>query len=130
MNAYIAPGLSTLARRKFIYSKIGTSQEYADVMVKVILNSVSSCTGIHEYQMKSSSRKREYTIARQIAMTLIRQQTKLSLKSVGKIFGGRDHSTVIYAKETFNDLMETDSKYSNLVASIERKITEIKIDLK
>lgn len=130
MNAYIAPGLSTLARRKFIYSQIGTSPEESEVMVKVIIDCVTSCTGIAEYHMKSSSRKREHTIARQIAMTLIRQQTKLSLKSVGKIFGDRDHSTVIYAKETFNDLMETDTKYSNLVATIERKVSEIKIDLK
>ena len=43
------------------------------------------------------SRKKEYVKPRQIAMYLIRRELGTSLPSIGEIFGGRDHTTVIHA---------------------------------
>ena len=47
--------------------------------------------------MESSKRKREFTYPRQIAMYLCRELTDLSLPKIGESFGGRDHTTVLYA---------------------------------
>jgi hypothetical protein len=56
--------------------------------------------------MRSPTRKREVVEARQIAMTMIyKLLPAISLKSVGDFFGGRDHSTVIHARQTVEDLM-------------------------
>jgi chromosomal replication initiator protein len=57
------------------------------------------------------SKKRSRIIARprQIAMTLARELTQLSLPEIGNAFGGRDHSTVLHACKTIESLRSTDS---------------------
>jgi chromosomal replication initiator protein len=55
--------------------------------------------------VKSQTRKREIVQASQISMYLAKAHTKSSLKSIGNFFGGRDHSTVIYACQTVEDLL-------------------------
>ena len=72
--------------------------------------------------LKEKTRKREAVQARQISMHFIKQYTKTSLASIGKIFGGRDHSTVIHAVQTVKDLMETDPKFRAKVQEIEKII--------
>ncbi|MFM6975521.1 MAG: chromosomal replication initiator protein DnaA [Sphingobacteriaceae bacterium] len=72
--------------------------------------------------VKSQTRKREIVQARQISMYLAKSHTKTSLKSIGAFFGGRDHSTVIYACQTVEDLIDTDKKFKNYVADIQKKL--------
>jgi chromosomal replication initiator protein len=50
--------------------------------------------------LKGKSRKQELVFMRMIAMTLMTEMTSLSLKGIGEVFGGRDHSTVIHARDT------------------------------
>jgi chromosomal replication initiator protein len=50
--------------------------------------------------LRSKSRKKELVFVRMIAMTLMTEITDLSLKAIGETFGGRDHSTVIHARDT------------------------------
>jgi chromosomal replication initiator protein len=50
--------------------------------------------------LRGKSRKREIVFARMIAMTLMCEQTSLSLKAIGAQFGGRDHTTVMHARDT------------------------------
>ncbi|MFN9582446.1 MAG: chromosomal replication initiator protein DnaA [Bacteroidota bacterium] len=76
--------------------------------------------------VKSKTRKREIVQARQISMFYAKDLTKSSLKTIGMHFGGRDHSTVIHASQTVNDLMETDKKFK---ADIEEIGKRIKINL-
>jgi chromosomal replication initiator protein len=54
----------------------------------------------------SSSRSRPLVTARQMAMYLCRELTDLSLPKIGERFGGRDHSTVIYANNKVRELMQ------------------------
>ncbi|MXV13683.1 chromosomal replication initiator protein DnaA [Hufsiella ginkgonis] len=72
--------------------------------------------------VKSKTRKREIVQARQISMYLAKSHTKTSLKSIGQFFGGRDHSTVIYACQTVEDLIDTDKKFKAYVLDIQKKL--------
>ncbi|MCY1519875.1 Chromosomal replication initiator protein DnaA [compost metagenome] len=72
--------------------------------------------------VKSQTRKREIVQARQISMYLSKSHTKSSLKTIGAFFGGRDHSTVIYACQTVEDLIETDKKFKAYVNDIQKKL--------
>lgn len=72
--------------------------------------------------VKSQTRKREIVQARQISMYLSKSHTKTSLKSIGAFFGGRDHSTVIYACQTVEDLIDTDKKFKGYVVDIQKKL--------
>jgi chromosomal replication initiator protein len=54
----------------------------------------------------SPNRSRPLVTARQMAMYLCRELTDLSLPKIGERFGGRDHSTVIYANNKVRELMQ------------------------
>lgn len=72
--------------------------------------------------VKSKTRKREIVQARQIAMYFAKDFTKASLKNIGSHFGNRDHSTVIHACQTVNDLMDTDKKFRHDVDELQKRI--------
>ena len=76
-----------------------------------ILNSVSKRTGISVQQIKSPNRKREIVSARYLAIFIIKQKFDLSLKAIGRLFGGRDHSTIIHSVDTFKDVFGTNANY-------------------
>jgi chromosomal replication initiator protein len=75
---------------------------------EAVMNAVSEMFEISIEDLKSSSRRREISVARQIGMFLMRQHTDLSLPKVGEVFGGKDHTTVLYSCEKIAQLKNTD----------------------
>ncbi len=76
------------------------------------------------YKIRTSdllSAKRNRTIARprQIAMALAKELTNHSLPEIGNAFGGKDHTTVLYATRKVAELRESDTRvqedYANLL---------------
>ena len=55
--------------------------------------------------LKGRSRQRPLVTARQIAMYVFRELTDLSYPAIARVFGGRDHTTVIHANEKIQRLM-------------------------
>jgi chromosomal replication initiator protein len=83
-----------------------------------------SCADYFEIKvedLKAKTRKKEIVTARQVAMYFAKEFTNHSLKSIGYHFGGRDHSTVIHAVQTVNDLMDTDTSFRNAVNELKKK---------
>lgn len=70
----------------------------------------------------SKSRKRSVTRPRQLAMALSKELTQHSLPEIGSAFGGRDHTTVLYACRKMKELQETNADiqddYKNLLRSL------------
>lgn len=79
--------------------------------IGTIAKAVSEATEISMEALKSKSRKREIVEARQIAMAIMCKERCGSLAEIGFFFGGRDHSTVIHARNTVTDLMFTDKSF-------------------
>jgi len=82
-----------------------------------------------EFSVKLSdlqSRRRTATIAfpRQIAMYLARRITRHSLEEVGGFFGGRDHSTVLYAVSKISGLVERDPSMGDLLSRLLERLGE------
>jgi chromosomal replication initiator protein len=63
-------------------------------------------------EMYSKKRVRIFTKPRQIAMLLSKELTQLSLPNIGKAFGGRDHTTVLYACQTIGQQRQYDKALS------------------
>ena len=68
-----------------------------DTPVEEIQQHVASAFGISRAELVGSSRAAAPLRARQVAIFLTREQTELSLPQIGRLYGGRDHSTVLNA---------------------------------
>ncbi len=66
---------------------------------KRIIDAVAEFYDLKEKEIRASSRKKEVVRPRQIAMYLLREELKSSYPFIGKKFGGKDHTTAIYACE-------------------------------
>jgi len=92
------------------------------VTIEEIQRTVCEYLNIPEDLIRAKTRKQEIVNARQIAMYLCKELTNCSLKTIGLHFGGRDHSTVIHAYQTVEDLSKTDPKYRSVVQQLRSKI--------
>jgi len=71
-----------------------------------------------------SSRSQAVATARQIAMYLCRELTSLSLPKIGQLFGGRDHTTVMYANKKISELMKERRSIYNQVTELTSRIKQ------
>ncbi|MDP2640980.1 MAG: chromosomal replication initiator protein DnaA [Candidatus Yanofskybacteria bacterium] len=79
------------------------------VSVKKIVQVVAEFYDLKEKDLVAASRKKEIVRPRQIAMYLLREELKGSYPFIGNRFGGKDHTTAIYACEKINkDLQESE----------------------
>ena len=93
----------------------------SDVSVDYIQKTVADYFKVSLEQMKSKVKKREIVIPRQVAMYFCKRYTQLTLALIGENFGGRDHSTVIHALESVEDMMKTDANFKNSVDDLTKK---------
>ena len=83
--------------------------------IQNILKTVASYYDIKVSDIKSKRRTREISTTRQIAMYLCREHTKFSLPEIGKQFGGKDHTTVIFShKKISNNVKENNDLKSSI----------------
>ena len=72
--------------------------------------------------MLSISRKKNTVLARQTAMYFIKTHLKKSLSDIGRIFGGKDHSTVMNGFKKINKLKANDSEFQVIFEDLQREI--------
>ncbi|MCK4231404.1 chromosomal replication initiator protein DnaA, partial [candidate division WOR-3 bacterium] len=73
-------------------------------------------------EIKGRRRTAPLVLARQSAMFLIRKLLGLSLKEIGRFFGGKDHTTVIHAVAKIKRLTEEDLEFKEKIMGIEQRI--------
>ena len=73
-------------------------------------------------EMRSKRRARAVARPRQVAMYLAKKMTPRSLPEIGRIFGGRDHSTVIHAVRTIEEMRQTNSEIDSDIRKLQRQL--------
>ena len=89
------------------------------LMVDDILETVCAHFNVTQTAVSSRSRRHEYVIARQVSMYLAQKYTKMPASRIGKLVGGRDHSTVIHSCSKVEQRLKVDKAFSAEIASIE-----------
>lgn len=92
------------------------------ISVDNIQRTVAEYFKIKMVDMTSKRRNRSVARPRQMAMCLSKELTNHSLPEIGSLYGGRDHTTVLHACRTINDLRQSssdiDEDYQNLLRSL------------
>jgi len=89
---------------------------------ETVINAIIATFNISLEELRSNSRRREISWARQVGMYLMRQHTDLSLPRIGEAFGGKDHTTVMYSCEKVAQLRDNDSVIGNLIRQLSDQI--------
>jgi chromosomal replication initiator protein len=108
----------TIDLAREVVKGIATEQPTKEMTVKAVLNAVSEYYDIPLQLITGKTRKQEVVVARQTAMYIIKQNTQLSLKSIGSHFGGRDHTTVIHSCQMVKNYLDTDTRAQNAMGTI------------
>jgi chromosomal replication initiator protein len=102
--------------------EIATDRKTRSLTIETITKVVCDHFGVAENKIRDKTRKKEIALSRQIAMYLAKELTLSSLKTIGLHFGGRDHSTVIHACNTIEDLKSKDPTVNNAIEEIRNKV--------
>ena len=105
-------------------SDILNNDQPPPMTVEKIIEEVSRTFGVTADDIRSSKRSSNISSARQIAMYVVREITQLSMTSIGDEFGGRDHSTVVYAIQQVEKNMKKDSKTKGVVEDLIKNIRD------
>ena len=91
-----------------------------EITIDHIIDTICEQMGVDKQRLLSAERTREVAIARQIAMYLAKQLTKVPLTAIGTALGGRNHATVLHSCKTITNLMETDQAFKLQVEELEK----------
>jgi chromosomal replication initiator protein len=97
--------------------------EAPEITPALIRERVATVFGVTVEALSSKKRTKEITMPRQVAMYLIRELLDLPLVEIGKLFGGRDHSTVIHSIQKVEEDLATDDGFHARVQALRAELT-------
>ncbi|WP_042214903.1 chromosomal replication initiator protein DnaA [Demequina mangrovi] len=100
------------------------SDDDSEITAAAIIGKTAEYFDISLEELTGTSRSRVFVTARQIAMYLCRQLTDLSLPKIGEHFGGKDHTTVMYAVKKVEDQIAQRRQMYNQVNEIHARIKQ------
>ena len=95
-------------------------QQMEPLTAELVIERVCGYFGIDVAAVMGRRRDRPTALARQVAMYLAKHDTGLGLTTIGKVMGGRDHSTVSYACSRIATRIGQDSSLERDIANIRR----------
>lgn len=103
-------------------SDIINNDQPAAVTVDKIIEEVARTYGVSVEDIRSQKRNASVSTARQVAIYVVREITQIPLAEIGKTFGGRDHSTIVYAiqqvEKSFKKDRTTKDKVNDIIKNI------------
>ncbi len=89
---------------------------------KKIIETVAKFYNMDEKSLFDKTRRKEIVRPRQIAMFLLRKELKYSFPAIARKFGGKDHTTVIYAYKKILQEVEENSKLTEEINVIKQRV--------
>ncbi|MFZ2199735.1 MAG: chromosomal replication initiator protein DnaA [Microgenomates group bacterium] len=87
-----------------------------------VINKTAQYFSFKSAELVGASRKAPLTNARHTAMYLLYKDLQLPYEQVGRLFGGRDHTTIIHAVEKIEEKIKTDPEMAKIIADIKHDL--------
>lgn len=94
------------------------------VTVERIITEVARTCSVTPQDIRSTKRAAQISSARQAAVYIVRDITQMSMSAIGAEFGGRDHSTIVYAIQQVEAKMQSNPKYRAMIEDIIKNIRD------
>lgn len=98
--------------------------EEAEILPTDIVNATADYFNLSVDELYGPSRTQEIASARQVGMYLCRDLTSMSLPKIGQLFGGRDHTTVMYAHKKITQLIAERRSVYNQVTELTSRLKQ------
>ena len=89
-----------------------------DISAEDIIGRVADLTNVRTDDIVGPSRRKDITEARHLSVYLCRDLLGLSLATIGMHFGGRDHTTALYACNKVRTSLKTDKRFNRIVGTV------------
>lgn len=122
-NLLAGEGL-TITTAQAAISDIINNDQPTPFTVEKIIDEVARTFGTTGADIRSSKRAANISNARQIAIYVVREITQMPMTAIGEEFGGRDHSTVVYAIQQVDKGISRDPKIKATVEDIIKNIRD------
>ena len=90
--------------------------------IDTIKDVTAKAYGVTKLDLESACRKRQFAQPRQFAMYLSRQLTKCSYPQIGRMFGDRDHTTVLFAYRKISAMVSANAGLAEELRQLEQRI--------
>ncbi len=115
----------TLSLAQEVLKDISQEEEKEkQISIEMIQKEVADFYGLRPSDMQAKKRSKMIAFPRQVAMFLSRDMTENSLPEIGEAFGGRDHTTIMYACDKIEKTLEEDTGLARAVNQIRKKINQ------
>lgn len=114
----------TLLTAQAAIRDIKSDNQPVPITVERIITEVARTMSVTADDIRSNKHSATISAARQVAIYVVRNVTSLPMKAIGEEFGGRDHSTVVYALQKVEKRMETDTTFNGMIKDIIKNISE------
>lgn len=91
---------------------------------KQVIEIVADYYHLKPYQLKSQTRVKEIALPRQVLMYILRTELGLPLMEVGKILGGRDHTTIMHGVDKITSLLKENEDLRVDISGIKQKLSK------
>ena len=123
LNHY-AGSLPTISMAQSVIRDILNDDQPLPITVEKIIAEVANVYGVTPEDIRSTKRSSQISIARKVAVYVVREITQMPLASIGTEFGGRDHSTIVYAVNNVSASIKKDAHLKELVEDIIKNIKD------
>lgn len=97
-------------------------QECDDISIDEIIDCTCKYYGVQKADVVGKRKNKDVVVPRQIAIYLITEFSNIPLSSIGNYFGGREHTTVMYARDKVAAMINSDPKIKTAVGDIKAMI--------
>ncbi len=111
-----------MANAQAAIKDILNEQMSTPVTIEKIITDVCKVYNVSAADVRSQKRKREISEARQMAMHVVKEVCGLTMEEIGREFGGRDHSTVVYTLKQVDKKIKTNSFFRDTVDDIIKNV--------
>ena len=110
--------VATMEEAKEVFTKEPNEEVKNDLTTDKIINTVCDYFNISYQDIIGKKKNKEVVVPRMIAIYLINDLLNLPLVVIGKIFGKRDHTTIMHSRNKITSELQTNKKMQNLVNDI------------